>query len=191
MGNINRIYHAYQSGRKSLADLTPTNAYETNFTLAWPVEDLEAAREHLKDDPKDPTSNVAYTFMNHVFDDADDPEDMTEAGLKWLYDVVNGLVNRIDFELDTEQTGHVRVEATRPISDSDLKDISYFVRCQCLPGNPGVSERLSTFTGHNGDKESIINADEHDFRFHEVPLMPELGDALDNLQSELDDEVTL
>lgn len=173
-----------------MADLTPTNAYETNFTLAWPVEDLEAAREHLKDNPKDPTSNEAYTFMRHVFDWADGNE-ITAIGRKWLYDVVNGLVNRIDFELDTEQTGHVRVEATRPISDSDLKDISYFVRCQCLPGNPGVSERLSTFTGHNGDKESIINADEHDFRFHEVPLMPELGDALDNLQSELDDEVTL
>lgn len=96
---------AYLSGQQEAKPML----YQTNFKLAYPVRDMDAAKAYLSED------------------------DMTEI-LVGHHPELDGVVSNIEWILDDDESGHIDLETTRSLTDVELTMISEWVAGQNADG---------------------------------------------------------
>lgn len=96
---------AYLSGQQEAKPML----YQTNFKLAYPVRDMDAANTYLSED------------------------DMTEI-LVGHHPELDGVVSNIEWILDDDESGHIDLETTRSLTDVELTMISEWVEGQNADG---------------------------------------------------------
>lgn len=96
---------AYLSGQQEAKPML----YQTNFKLAYPVRDMDAAKAYLSED------------------------DMTEI-LVMHHPELDGVVSNIEWILDDDESGHIDLETTRSLTDVELTMISEWVAGQNADG---------------------------------------------------------
>lgn len=129
--------------------------YETKFKLSHPVNDLEAARKYLTEDPM-----IQY-LDNDDLKRAGDPKSIR--GLSFE----DGHITDIVWDLQDESSGVIRVVATCPLHTVELTALSSWIKGQCSDGLGEGFEQQKFAThfdqeGYNRDWEEFCNTGDDD-----------------------------
>lgn len=129
--------------------------YETKFKLTHPVNDLEAARKYLTEDPM-----IQY-LDDYDLQRAGDPKSIR--GLSFE----DGHITAIDWDLQTAASGVIRVTANRELLPVELVALSSWIKGQCSDGLGEGFEQKDFAThfdqeGYNRDWEEFCNTGDDD-----------------------------
>lgn len=168
-------YEAFKNGDKILTDLTTEAVYEIPFSLRYsisPAKTIDEAEEWLNDEDSYTADNqcdtMAFGLMETIMDEDFEYSDETKETFG------NGLVKKIIYKFDDDQSGKLYIEATRQLTEEEQSVVQDHLTELHYQGMGAMSECFNVFLDHDEIIDVWNTWDDADiqttFELNEIPL---------------------